>query len=347
MVEKWYDSPELDKNQYISSRIRLARNIRKYPFPTTQTEASAIKVIEETRAALLRGGEDFFGTFELIDIDSKSEIDKFAYVNRHAISPEFFKHDGPKALFLRDDEKISIMVNEEDHLRLQTIFGGDNIDRVWDMITRVDDVLEKSIEYAFDRTFGYLTSCPTNIGTGIRASYMLHLPMLEATGEFAKLAPDIGKFGMTVRGIYGEGTEPMGSIYQISNQTTTGKSEQEIIKNLKGITSKIVEKEVYITKKMIEQNRSELEDRTYRAYGILTHARKLTLKESVQLLSQVRFGFVSGLLCVKRPAQNIYSILMNVQNALMQHNCGRTLHENEAEVLRSEYIRNCLIHIPV
>ncbi|MDR3092094.1 MAG: protein arginine kinase [Clostridiales bacterium] len=336
-ARKWYDEID-DSGIYMSSRVRLARNLRKYPFTLMQTDQTAQSVITEAENALMRGGEDFWNNFIKINIDEKKDIEKYSYVNKHAISPEFFKRRGPKGLFLTLDEQLSVMVNEEDHLRLQAIFPGNNMEKAWERISRLDDLIEESIDYAFDKDFGFLTSCPTNTGTGLRASYMAHLPMLEFVGEIGSVAQAVGKLGMTIRGIYGEGTEPMGSIYQISNQVTIGKSEEDIILALNTVTAQIIEKERAIAQKAVTN--IETADKVYRAYGILTHCRKISLKEAVALLSEVRFGYVSGALKEKRPKNNIYAIMMNIQNALMQHNCGRSLREAEADALRAEFIRN-------
>lgn len=340
-MDKWYNDPVMDSDVIISSRVRLARNIKKYPFILKQNEQSAKSVISDVVDALKRGGEGFFSQFDYIEINDKPDIEKYSLINRHAISPEFFKSGGPKGLLLEKDEKLSIMINEEDHIRMQAIYPGDNMDKARDTIDKVDDLIEEHIEYAFDKDFGYLTSCPTNTGTGLRASYMIHIPLLEGTGEFRNIAATIGKFGMTVRGIYGEGTEPMGSIYQISNQVTIGKSEEEIITSLKGITTQIIDREHVLRDKVTPRMNIEITDRVYRAYGILCNCRKISLKEAIRLLSDVRFGYISGILKERRPSVNIYGIMMNIQNGLMQYNCGRALNETEIDIVRAEYIREC------
>lgn len=338
-MDKWYSDPIIDTDVIISSRVRLARNIKKYPFISAQSEQSAKDVITDVCGALKRGGEGFYSQFDYIDINGKSDIEKYSLINRHAISPEFYKSNGPKGLLLEKDEKLSIMINEEDHIRMQAIYPGDNMDMAWDTIDKVDNLIEENIDYAFDKDFGYLTSCPTNTGTGLRASYMVHIPLLEGTGEFRNIAATIGKFGMTVRGIYGEGTEPMGSIYQISNQVTIGKSEEEIITSLKGITSQIIDSEHILRDKILQKTTIDVTDRVYRAYGILRNCRKISLKEAIRLLSDVRFGYISGILKEKRPVVNIYGIMMNIQNGFIQYNCMRAMQQSEVDIARADYIR--------
>ncbi|MDR1687715.1 MAG: protein arginine kinase [Clostridiales bacterium] len=337
-MNKWYDDPKMDDDVIISSRVRLARNIKKYPFKRRQTEESAKSVIGDVVESLKRGGDKFYAQFKFIDMTGEGNGEKLALINKHSISPEFAQTKGPKALLLDNSEKLSIMINEEDHLRMQAIYPGDNIDGAWDTVDKTDNLMEEYLDYAFDKDLGYLTSCPTNTGTGLRASYMIHIPLLEGTGEFRNIAATIGKFGMTVRGIYGEGTEPMGSIYQISNQVTIGKSEDEIISSLKSITARIIESEHVLREKVTKQFNADIADRVYRAYGILSHSRKISLKEAIRLLSDVRFGFVSGILDVKKPKQNIYSIMMNIQNGILLYN-SPSQSEDEADIKRADYIR--------
>lgn len=338
-MDKWYLDKSIDESIIISSRVRLARNIRKYPFCIMQSEETAGGVVKDTVEAVKRGGESFNESFDYIDLNEKSDIEKLALINRHVISPEFVKGRGPRGVLLEKNEEISIMLNEEDHIRMQAIYPGDNMDNAWEMVDKIDNLIEENVEYAFDKEFGYLTSCPTNTGTGLRASYMIHVPLLESTGQFSNIAATIGKFGMTVRGIYGEGTEPMGSIYQISNQITLGKSEEEIMKSLKAVTAQIIEKEQSIREYVVKQNSVEVADKIYRAYGVLTNCRRISLKEAITLLSQVRLGMMTGLLEIPSPRINIYAIMMNIQPGQMQYRHGKTLSENEGAVLRAEYIR--------
>jgi len=339
MDGKWFNDPKMDEGVIVSSRIRLARNIAKYPFVLAQSPDTAGCVITDVTDAIKRAGEAFFAQFSYFDMGACSNVVKLSLLNRHAVSPEFLKAKGLAGLFLTQDETLSIMINEEDHLRLQVIYPGDDMDNAWQTIDKTDDLIEETLDYAFDSAFGYLTSCPTNTGTGLRASYMVHIPLLETTGTFRNIAATIGKFGMTVRGIYGEGTEPMGSIYQISNQVAIGKSEDEIITSLKAITTQIIDSENTLLTKMPKQARADMADRIYRAYGALRYCRKISLKEAISLLSDIRLGYTSGVLNEKHPLQNIYAIMMNIQNGLLLHNAGRALTDAEADIARAEYIR--------
>lgn len=231
------------------------------------------------------------------------------------------------------------MLNEEDHLRIQSVAAGMDIDKAWDLADKIDDLLEESIEYAFDEQYGYLTSCPTNVGTGLRASYMIHIPALEATGQLQYMLQAISKLGMTVRGIYGEGTEALGSIYQISNQITLGQAEEDIIKNLKHITNQIIEQENKIRERFIKEQRMQIEDQLYRSYGILTNARVISGKEAMGLLSDIKLGYAMGLLEKTKPDMNIFQIMVYCQLGNLQKYIGRELSVSERDEARARFIR--------
>ncbi|MDR1913455.1 MAG: ATP--guanido phosphotransferase, partial [Clostridiales bacterium] len=282
--------------------------------------------------------------FPHVQFGQKSDVEKRQLLERHVISPEFYHVNRPKALLLEKNEQVCVMVNEEDHIRIQTINAGDNIDGAWDTANKVDDLLEERVQYAFDKDYGYLTSCPTNIGTGLRASFMVHLPMLEKTGQLRNLLAAVSKFGMTLRGIYGEGTEPMGHIFQISNQVTLGKSETEIIDTLKRITGQVIENETFLREKALSEQGVELEDEFYRAYGVLAYSRKLTGKEAMELLSAVRLGYMTGVITLPRPELTMYQIMMNIQPGGLQALAGRELDENGRDVFRASYLREIFIH---
>ena len=328
----WYTEDIVDTTPVISSRVRLARNIKKYPFLRVINPEQSAKLVEEIENAL----SNHFTPFSL---DEKSDSEKRRLLERHIISPEFLKINKPKGLMVQSDERISVMINEEDHIRIQSIYAGDAIDSAWDTANKADDLLEESVQYAFDKDYGYLTACPTNTGTGLRASFMIHLPMTERTGNIQKLLPAVSKFGMTLRGIYGESTQPMGQIYQVSNQVTMGKSEEEIISGLKTITSQIIDNENKLREKAMSNMKIEMEDQFYRAYGTLTHARKLSGKEAMELLSAVRLGYLTKTLTAPKPNKTLYEIMMSIQPGGLQAQTGRELDEQERDVFRALYLR--------
>jgi len=331
-MNTWYTNNVVDASPVISSRIRLARNIKKYPFLSLINDDQSRHLIQEAENALAN-------YYAPIRFDEKNDVEKHRLLERHVISPEFLKINKPKGLMLQNDEQISIMVNEEDHIRIQSIYSGDDIDAAWNTANKTDDLLEASVQYAFDKEYGYLTSCPTNTGTGLRASYMIHLPLTERTGNIRNLLPAVSKFGMALRGIYGEGTEPLGHIYQVSNQVTMGKSEEEIISSLKTIAGQIIENENRLRENAMSHVRIDMEDRFFRAYGTLTHARKLSAKEAMELLSAVRLGYMTQTLTAPKPGKTLYEIMMNIQPGSLQAEAGRELADTEQDIFRASYLR--------
>ena len=316
-MKKWYED-SLDTDIVVSSRIRLARNYKKYPFSVKLSLPQAEKMIEETKKILLEGNTVLSREFEYISVFNNKPVNKRAMMESHVISPELVRKTSPCGVLVRNDESISIMVNEEDHLRIQSMAAGMNLYKAWDLADKIDNVLEESIEYAFDEALGYLTSCPTNVGTGMRASYMLHLPALEWSGQLQNILQAIGKLGFTVRGLYGEGTKAEGSYYQISNQITLGQSESEIIDNLDTVTMQIVEQEKTIRERILKDRKIEFVDKIYRSYGIIKYAKVLTTKEAMTYLSDIKMGYEMGILNEPKAKINIYGLVMNIQPGNLQ-----------------------------
>jgi len=343
MAGAWYQDSKTDEGQILSSRVRLARNIKKYPFQQKLSVQGATSMVQDAQAAITHSSEAVNRFFHQMDIQGLGETEQKVFLEKHIVSPEFLKGNLPQGLLISDDQNISIMLNEEDHVRIQSIRAGDGINEALTLANQVDDLIEESVEFAFHADYGYLTACPTNTGTGLRASYMIHLPCLERNDQIKKLLPAISKFGITLRGIYGEGTEPMGSIYQISNQTTLGKSEQDIIQCLQHVTKNVIENEISAREKMLSNKRAELEDSIYRAYGILAYSRKINAKESMSLLSQIRLGYLVGLLDKPKPAKQIYQIMMEIQPGHLQRVAGREMGEHERDAARAIYLRDIFI----
>lgn len=342
MKEKWYENKSLDKEIVISSRIRLARNLKKYPFSVALSKEKAKELIAEVTSAIKNERTYLSNLFEYIDLNKLSQNEKISMLENHIISPELVKKTSPCGVLLQNDYSVSILVGEEDHLRIQSIYSGYNIDKAWDIANKIDDLIEESVEYAFDKNYGYLTSCPTNTGTGLRASFMLHLPLLEKTGRIRPISQSLTKFGMTLRGIYGEGSEPLGSIYQVSNQITLGKSEEEIIESLKALTAQIIEQEKTLREEYKKNNPLDFQDTVYRAYGILKNCKKISSKEAMGYLSEVRLGLTSEILKIEKPKANIYNIMMNIQSGNLQKNHNGSFNENERDEIRAKYLNEVL-----
>lgn len=337
-MKKWYED-SLDTDIVVSSRIRLARNYKKYPFSIRLSLPEAEKMIEETKEILLEGNTLLSKEFEYISVFGKAPIDKRALMESHIISPELVKKTFPCGVLLRKDETISIMINEEDHLRIQSVAVGMNLEKAWDLADKIDDVLEETVEYAFDEKIGYLTSCPTNVGTGMRASYMLHLPALEWSGQLQNILQAIGKLGITARGIYGEGSKAEGSFYQISNQITLGQSERDIIDNLNTVTIQIVEQEKSIRERIFTEKRMQFLDRIYRSYGTMRYAKVLSTKEAMTLLSDIKMGYEMEILDEPKPNTSFYELIMYIQPANLQKRIGSDLSSEERDTQRASFIR--------
>ncbi|TCK92459.1 protein arginine kinase [Natranaerovirga hydrolytica] len=339
---KWFEQKDVKNHDIvISSRIRLARNIKKYPFGERLLDEGANELLENVKEGFYNQSEKANGFFDYVMIKDLSDIDKVALMERHAISPLIINKKGVTGLILSKDEGLSIMVNEEDHLRIQCITTGMNMEKAYNEANRVDDLLENYLEYAFDEKYGYLTACPTNVGTGLRASYMIHVPALESTGKLRIILDAIGKFGITVRGIYGEGTQGEGSVFQISNQITLGQSEQEIMDNLNSITNQIVEQERKIRSSLLAEKKYQLEDRVYRSYGALTNARILSSKEAMNFLSDLKLGMELELIQFEKEF-NVYEFMMAIQPANLQKNINKPLIVEDRDIERATYIRNNL-----
>ncbi|MBB2184147.1 protein arginine kinase [Lachnospiraceae bacterium MD1] len=335
---KWYEQIAADSDVVISSRIRLARNLDTYPFSERITEEQAVALVNEVKGITDALSEANNRKFYACNISTLSDIDKTAMVERHIVSPLLAEKKQTTGLIMSEDETISIMINEEDHVRIQAIIGGMNLEQAYEEADRVDDIAYEKLHFAYDEKYGYLTSCPTNAGTGIRASCMVFLPALSAGKMIQKLIEEVGKYGVTVRGIYGEGTKSLGSIYQISNQKTLGNSESEIIENLKRVVLQVVKQERKRREYMMSVNSDELEDQVFRSYGILKYARQISSDDAMTLLSQLKFGMDCGLIKFDRTF-NIHKLMMGVQPGSLQWTLGKNVGSTTRDQSRAEYIR--------
>jgi protein arginine kinase len=322
----------------ISSRIRLARNIAGSPFlkRSTRTQRQALEgKIRDTILNAQIGPELLY-----VDLESAPEIDRQLLVERHLISKPHAADEGARGVAVAENETVSIMVNEEDHLRIQVLRSGLQLEEAWEQITKVDDKLESTLDYAFHPRFGYLTACPTNVGTGIRVSVMLHLPALKLTGEIEKVFRAAKDMRLAVRGLYGEGTEATGDFYQISNQTTLGKTEEEIISDFKHVViPKIIEQHARRT--LRDDRTVQLDDKVGRAMGILRSARLLASEETLLLLSHLRMGLHLGR--VKDvDIRTLNELFLLTQPAHLQKIQGRKLEGDVRRAARADFIRNRL-----
>jgi protein arginine kinase len=340
-VSSWMSEEGPDSDIVLSTRIRLARNIKEFMFPTLFTPEEGKKVVDCVESGIKGDSENGMSNLELLRMSDLQSLQKRVLMEKHLISPNLADDSSYGAVLLSPEEDISIMVNEEDHIRIQCLFPGLQLKEALKRANELDDQLESELDYAFDERRGYLTSCPTNVGTGLRASVMVHLPGLILTQQINRVIPAINQLGLVVRGIYGEGSEALGNIFQISNQTTLGKSEEDIVDDLLNVVSQIIAQERAAREALVKTSNIQLENRVFRSYGVLAHSRILSTKEGAQCLSDVRLGIDLGYI------QNISRTILNelmiiTQPGFLQQYAGGTLRSSERDVRRATLIRERL-----
>lgn len=344
---KWMEGTGPDNDVVISSRIRLARNISGYPFPHFIKETEAEQVFHAVRLAISdQELVDQVGKLEFTNLAELTDNERMILVEKHLVSPQHIENPQNRAVVITSDESLSIMVNEEDHLRIQCLQPGLQLEETWAMADKIDDLLEKNLDYSFCEKRGYLTSCPTNVGTGLRASVMLHLPCLVMGKQVGKIMHTISQLGLAVRGYYGEGTEAHGNLFQVSNQVTMGQTEEEIVKNLLTVTKQIAAQERVTREAVLHDNRSFLEDKIHRAFGIMRHARMMTTREALNNISDLRLGVELGILKGLTYGQINELILLSTP-AFLSKAAGHSLKTEERDWLRAETIRKQLTQIQV
>ncbi|PKM79647.1 MAG: protein arginine kinase [Firmicutes bacterium HGW-Firmicutes-14] len=340
---KWMEGTGPDRDVVISSRVRLARNLNNYPFPHFMTKDQAAEVIHAVRTAVSQKEvAEQTGRLEFIDLSELTPIERQILVEKHVVSPQHVSDPANRALVLADDESVSIMVNEEDHLRIQCLLPGFQPEETWHLANRIDDLIEKTLDYSFCEKRGYLTSCPTNVGTGLRVSVMLHLPCLVMTKQVGKIINAMSQVGLAVRGYYGEGTEAYGNLFQVSNQVTMGQTEEEIVKNLLAVTKQIIAQERTARENILKNNRHTLEDRVYRAFGTMSYARMISSGEALNNISNLRLGIELGILN-NLTYNQINELIVLTRPAFLMKKAGRSLDPEERDSLRAEVIREKLL----
>ncbi|MBQ3093601.1 MAG: protein arginine kinase [Clostridia bacterium] len=335
MSEKWYRRIGENGDMVVSTRIRLARNLAHYPFPAQMTAKQAADVVKRVREAT----EQISGlTLRYIELADLPERDVLAMVERHVISYDLARaHRG--SLLLSEDEQISIMINEEDHVRIQVMVPGLDPESAYALADRVDTALDERLHFAFDDRLGYLTQCPSNLGTGMRASLMMHLPALQERGVIQQLTGTVSKLGLTIRGAFGEGSQPQGAMYQMSNQVTLGISEQAAIENLRGIASQILKQEKDLRKEFL--NKITFEDRIWRSLGVLKTARMLSHEEALKLLSNVRLGVAEGMLD-SVSLETVTALMNDVHPGCIMADAGEDMTAEVRDSRRASMVRTAL-----
>ncbi len=332
----WLEASGPESDIILSSRIRLARNLAQYPFVNMSTSDDLAEIVENVLSAApycpgLSGSK-------FADMAEMSELDRKILVERHLISPDFGGGAWPRAALIREDERVSIMVNEEDHLRLQAIASGLDMVSVWQTLDRIDSELSYRLKYAFSEKYGFLTTCPTNVGTGMRVSVLIHLPGLVLTKDIDETLKGVTQIGLSVRGFYGEGTEVLGNLFQISNHITLGKTEEEIIETITQVIRQIIGFERRACDILMKEARTHIEDKIWRAYGILSNSRLLTSKEFMSLSSAVRLGISLGLI-PDITMRLLNKLMVSIQPAHLQKERGASMEAGERDFSRASMVR--------
>ncbi|MDD4571662.1 MAG: protein arginine kinase [Clostridia bacterium] len=329
----------------ISSRIRLARNLAAKPFPHLLTEAAARQLALQVREALAKSNLKYF----YVDMENISPIDRQILVEKHLISPALLDDARGRGVAVSEDEAVSIMVNEEDHLRIQCLYGGLALNEAWQDIDVLDQKLSENLNYAYDQELGYLTACPTNVGTGLRASVMLHLPALTMLKKTGQIFESLGQMGFAIRGIFGEGSESKGHLYQISNQRTLGFSEKDIVERLNRVVEQLAEAETKARKDLFKKNQNSMADYIWRAWGIMTNARSMSSAEAMEKLSALRLG-VSEAIIKQTNNVKLNQLLISIQPGFVERKLQTEAPNSQISTMqrdwaRAEIIRNQLLNI--
>lgn len=338
----WLSGEGSQSEVVLSSRIRLARNLIGKPFPGRANRTVQQAVLNQVTTAIKKINS--FSQTTILNLNFLDKIDRQFLMERHLISYEHAQSNFERGLVIGPGEKISIMINEEDHLRLQALESGFALNQAWESLNSIDDELAKYLPFAFSSQWGYLTACPTNTGTGLRASCLMHLPALVYNEEIEHVLQNLSKIGMVARGFYGEGTKIMGDFFQISNATTLGQAETEIIDNLERVVKQIINYEKKERTELFNQSdytKTKTEDTIYRAYGILFHVRTITYEETISLLSKIRLGIY---LEFNLPVDigTVNELLLLAQPAHLQEIAGKELSPTQRDILRAEFIRQKL-----
>ncbi len=332
----WMQGTGPEAQTILSSRVRLARNLKATTFPHLASPETLVGVMDRVKYAGMQSSSLRQATF--LTMGDLATMDRIFLLERHLVSQELANAQRACGLLLEDREELSVMVNEEDHLRIQAIVSGFQLEEAHRQADRLDEELESSLDYAFSEDWGYLTACPTNVGTGLRASVLMHLPALVLTHRIEQTLRNIGQVGFVARGLYGEGTEVMGSFFQISNQATLGRPEEEIIEGLAGLIQQILRKEEEARGALMANAQAEVEDKIWRAYGILKYARQINSEDVMNLLSAVRLGLSLGLVTTV-DIRTVNEVLILTQPAHLQKRLGKNLGQSERDCERAKLVR--------
>ena len=340
-MTRWFEEVENDASNIVSSRVRLSRNWEEYKFPSRLGAQEARSMIGCLRAAFGDLPERDGRAYAYRDLEAMEELDRMAMGERRLLNRTLMEKKTPGGIFCSEDERVSLVLNADDHIRLQVLAPGFDLKGCYEEADKLDDYMNEKISYAYNTKYGYLTSYPTNVGTALKASVIIHLPSLSVSRRFQELLIDMGRFGTTVRGVFGRGSDNIGDLYEVSNQKTLGVSEQEILDLVMNVAGQLSEQEKQVREASLKKNRLVREDEVYKSYGILKYARKLSMKEAMTFLSHLRAGIADGLLETEEFI-SIYSLMIGIQPANLQKLCKKPLGKEELDVARGRYIRELL-----
>lgn len=340
-MTKWYENNIMSNDIIISSRVSLLRNIIDYPFALKITEEQSKNLIQEVRNGFF--AEPYPENYVFYPVESIANRQKAAYIESYILSRKTDQWHKPQGLIVAEDESACVRINSRDHLNIVAMAKGDQLEEAYKKADQLDDWLNKKLDYAFSPKYGYLSSSPSNMGTGMRASYFLHLPFMESTGLVRATSEELNKYGYVLRGVYGEDSDSSGCIYQLYNQKTLGMSETELITSLKQMANQVITQERDLRTSGIRKNRDAYEDSVYKAYGILKYARSLTLNEATDYLSNLRIGLKEDLIHFQQEDFDVYPLMLQVRPAILDCISGKNLGNESRGAYRAQYIRK---HLP-
>ncbi len=337
-MAKWFEQTTQTEPGVISSRVRLVRNWNEYVFASRLSEKDGEQMVDRLAHGLKNIGEADGKKYQYLYLSELKELDKKILRERRILNSTIASRKAPVGIFVSEEEDSSIVLNGTDHIRIQLLSGDLNLEDLWKQAGHLDDYINERFAYAYDKKYGYLTSFPTNTGTGMRASVVLHLPTLSLGRKFQGLVTEMSRFGAVVKGVYGEGSENYGSLYQVSNLKTLGVTEKEILDRVNKVSEQLLTQERQVRKMALEKRGLECEDEAYKSYGVLKYARRLASKEAMIFLSQLMGGLNDGILKMKEPC-SVYQLMLGIQPANLQKLSDHPLGKDELEVARAAYLR--------
>lgn len=335
---RWFEQVDGARPGVVSSRVRLVRNWDQYAFPSRLSRQEGLEMIRRLELGLKDMGSLEGREYEYADLDELTELDRKALKERRVLNSTIVSRKAPVGILIAPEEDVSVVLNGTDHIRIQLLSAGLHLHELWERADRLDDYINERFPYAFDEKYGYLTSFPTNVGTGLRASVVLHLPMLSSGRKFAGLVSEMGRFGASVKGVYGEGAENYGALYQVSNQKTLGISEKEILDLVTKVALQLLSQEQQVRRMALEKHGLECADEAYKSYGVLKYARRLSAKDAMTFLSHLMLGMADGSLAMKEPC-SVYRLMLGIQPANLQKLSDRPLGKEELDIARATYLR--------